>query len=84
LHSDSISLKGINRGKVVFDHFIGVAARRYLDLFSLKLGMGLPVKRKDKQTGKITTFERKNATIRVPLVVISYLDKETLVTSDLK
>ena len=81
LHDDAISFQKdiisnkINT-KIIFSHFIGVAARRYLDLFSLKLGMGRPVERKDKETGDATVFEPRNAQVRVPLVVSSYLDKE--------
>ena len=82
LHDDAISFqKKISSGentKVIFNHFIGVAARRYLDLFSLKLGMGRSVERKDKQSGNVAVFEPKSAKVRVPLVVSSYLDKEKI------
>ena len=80
LHNDSISFPTLDKREdgdrkvVIFDHFIGVAARRYLDLFSLKLGMGREIHRKEK--GKVTNFERKNASIRTPLVFSSYLEKE--------
>lgn len=82
LHGDAISITEGTKDKVNFEHFIGVAARRYLDLFSMKLGMGHPSKRKIKGTGDVTIFDRKKAKIRVPLVVGSYLDKENLIASD--
>ena len=79
LHCDSILVepakKNNEKKKVTFEHFIGIAARRYLDLFSLKLGMGLPIKRKNRQ-GKTINFNRKTAKIRVPLIMTSYKDKE--------
>ena len=80
LHDDSISFPSSNKtkdeeDKVTFDHFIGVATRRYLDLFSLKLGMGVEISRKDLE-GKTKNFKRKNANIRTPLITSTYLDKE--------
>ena len=79
LHCDSISVESDkSNNKVAFEHFIGVAARRYLDLFSLKLGMGSPIKRKDKQ-GKTIDFNQEAAKVKVPLTVSSYLDKEKLI-----
>ena len=79
LHSDSIAVEPMNgqqnSNKVRFEHFIGVAARRYLDLFSLKLGMGLPIKRKDKN-GKTIDWNPKTEKVRVPLVILTYLEKE--------
>ena len=79
LHSDSISVEPMNGqkngDKVRFEHFIGVAARRYLDLFSLKLGMGLPIKRKDKE-GKTIDWNPNTEKVRVPLVTLTYLEKE--------
>ena len=80
LHCDSILVESpkSDKKKVTFEHFIGVAARRYLDLFSLKLGMGSPIERKDKR-GKTVDFNRKTAKPRVPLAVLPYLDKEELI-----
>ena len=52
------------KGKVAFKHFIGIAARRYIDLFSMKLGRGYDIKRKDKH-GKTLPFIRKDQKVRV-------------------
>ena len=84
LHCDSILVESSksDKKKVTFEHFIGIAARRYLDLFSLKLGMGHPIKRKDKQ-GKTVNFNRKTTKIRVPLIMMSYQDKEDVILSKL-
>ena len=84
LHGDAISDSNSDRDKVVFDHFIGVAARRYLDLFSLKLGMGTPLERKDKETGEVKKFDRKKAKVKVPVVQVAYLEKEKTITSECK
>lgn len=84
LHSDSISIEKIDNEhkKIIFEHFIGVAARRYLDLFSLKLGMGNPIERKDRE-GKTIDWSSKPKEVRVPLVVMSYLDHENKALSKL-
>ena len=85
LHCDSIAVErksAESDKRVTFEHFIGTSARRYLDLFSLKLGMGNPIERKDT-TGKTISFKRKKASIRVPLTVTSYLDQENKALSKL-
>ncbi len=52
-------------GRVVFKHYVGVGARRYMDLFSLTLSSGRRVKRKNK-TGEISTWDPATAEPRVP------------------
>ncbi len=49
----------------------------------MKLGMGHEAVRKDKASGKVIPFDRKSANLRVPLVTLSYLDKERLKTDEL-
>ena len=84
LHGDAISFEDHKEGKVIFDHFIGVAARKYLDLFSLKLGMGKSPSRKDEKTGKIKKFERKTSNIKVHGHVHKYLKDEEDAVASLK
>ncbi len=49
LHSDSISTDGLNpENKVVFQQFVGVGPRRFIDLFSMHLSSGRKLKRKSK------------------------------------
>jgi deoxycytidylate deaminase len=50
LHSDAVEIKGQtstegDSQKVTFEPFAGVGPRRYLDLFSMRLGAGYPVER---------------------------------------
>lgn len=80
LHSDAISLKtGLDikpdQGRVVFEPFTGVGARRFLDLFSMSLGSGSKLKRKDKQGGTVE-WKKESAVARTPLLPKSYLDVE--------
>lgn len=87
LHNDSIMLvselddnkDNKEQDKVLFEPFIGVGPRRFLDLFSMSLGLGTKLIRKDKNNGG-TTFEwspsSNYAKIRTPLSPKSYLEIE--------
>jgi len=81
LHSEAISLKTSldnqpEKSRVTFEPFNGVGARRFLDLFSLSLGGGSKLKRKDKQ-GDTVEWNKENAVARTPLLPKSYLDVES-------
>lgn len=80
LHSDAItpkteSVDAANTTNVLFEPFTGVGARRFLDLFSISLGAGSKIKRKDKN-GYILEWDKTNAPARTPLLPKSYLDVE--------
>lgn len=80
LHNDSIdvltSSKNINppQTKVYFEPFVGVGPRRYMDLFSMSLSSGRKIKR--KKDGDVIEWRRGEHPPRMPLNVISYIDKE--------
>ncbi|WP_301098317.1 anti-phage dCTP deaminase [Otariodibacter sp.] len=81
-HSESIELKSsfdintpITNNKVIFEPFIGVGPRRFLDLFSMSLGAGIKLKRKQK-TGAILSWDNDSKSIRTPLLTESYRDLE--------
>jgi deoxycytidylate deaminase len=94
LHYDSIVLneQGLDRSlgsecqeKVVFEPFLGVGPRRFLDLFSLKLSTGRTVRRKEhRKDGEIVRWQRLGQRPRVPLDPTSYLDRENIVAVDLE
>ena len=79
-HSDSIEIKDSNTNsvsnKVIFESFIGVGPRRFLDLFSMSLGKGNKLRRKDKD-GEIEQWPGENIIVRTPLPKKSYLEFET-------
>lgn len=82
LHSESINLKtqledfeDENDCRVIFEPFTGIGARRFLDLFSMNLGAGTKLKRKDKD-GNILEWSKDNAGLRVPLLAKSYIEVE--------
>ncbi len=77
LHDDSIEIKKEStnhEAKVVFQTFIGIGPRRFIDLFSLKLSKGIKIIR--EQEGKAVEWSEKESSFRFPLVGMSYLDKE--------
>ncbi|NVB42866.1 hypothetical protein G6O69_33910 [Pseudenhygromyxa sp. WMMC2535] len=83
LHDDAIttvesSVPSPDSTKVSFAPFVGVGPRRYFDLFSMKLGDGYPVKRKERGTGgKAASWEISSASMaRVPMLPISYIERE--------
>lgn len=81
-HSESIQLKSeLEKARdetselVSFEPFIGVGPRRFLDLFSMSLGGGSKLRRKDKN-GNTLEWDKSSAPIRTPLIGKSYLDIE--------
>jgi deoxycytidylate deaminase len=68
--------------KVRFRPFVGVGARRYVDLFSLKLSTGAPVKRKDGD-GFACEWPPHHGSPRVPLWPASYIERETVAVQKL-
>lgn len=81
-HSESIQLKSeLEKAPdetselVCFEPFIGVGPRRFLDLFSMSLGGGSKLRRKDKN-GNTLEWDKSSAPIRTPLIGKSYLDIE--------
>ncbi len=81
-HSDSIELRTQleindqpNSKRVVFEPFTGVGARRFLDFFSMNLGSGNKLRRKDKE-GSTIEWKKSEAKTRVALLPKSYLEIE--------
>ena len=80
-HSESIQLKSefdtaTDNELITFEPFIGVGPRRFLDLFSMSLGSGSKLKRKDK-AGSTLDWSKSTAPIRTPLISKSYLEIES-------
>lgn len=77
-HSDSIEFDFLcdnSSNKIYFEPFIGVGPRRFIDLFSMKLGSGYVLKRKEKD-GSIIEWEEETAKLRTQLIPLSYLERE--------
>ncbi|GAB3171170.1 anti-phage dCTP deaminase [Telluribacter humicola] len=81
-HSESIriGIKSNNKEEFTFfEPFIGIGPRKFFDLFSMNLGSGRTIKRKDKE-GKLLNWDPKTSKPRVQLFPISYLDREIKAT----
>ena len=73
-----------NKGLVKFQPFFGIGPRRFFDLFSMKLGSGFPLSRKDDE-GKTVKWEEPgdakweepgDAHLRLQMLPCSYLELE--------
>ena len=81
LHDDAIELGFAgNANKVRFEPFVGVGPRRFIDLFSLRLGSGRALKRAD-ESGKVVQWNQERAGLRSVMRPNSYLGLETEASS---
>ncbi|MBC8873617.1 MAG: dCMP deaminase family protein [Planctomycetes bacterium] len=80
-HSDSISL-GFSGSEdtVHFEPFVGVGPRRFFDLFSMRLGSGYPLKRKD-ETGHTIEWKPEDSRLRIQMLPCSYIELELVASS---
>jgi deoxycytidylate deaminase len=69
--------------RVHFEPFIGVGARRFLDLFSLSLASGISTKKRKSSGGAKEQWEPERAVAWTPLLPNSYLDREKLAAVEL-
>lgn len=74
-HSESIKTDDDDTERVLFEPFIGVGARRFLDFFSMGAGAGAKLKRKTGE-GTIVEWSKETANVRVPVSPKSYLEIE--------
>lgn len=87
MHKEAItqkweSIEPETKNKLVFEPFVGVGARNFVNLFSMSLGVGSKLKRKDS-TGKIIEWCSEKANLRMPLQTLSYKDLELKVVENL-
>jgi deoxycytidylate deaminase len=86
LHSDAICFDeetATKTSKIPFLPFVGVGPRRYLDLFSLDLSSGRPIERKDDENRPLN-LSKPMRPPRVPMVPLSFLDREEKLQADFK
>lgn len=79
LHDDAISLgfyeDATEKCKMNFEPFVGIGPRRFFDLFSLWLGSGTKLNRRDAQK-KPLKWKPRNGKLRLQMLPYSYLDAE--------
>jgi deoxycytidylate deaminase len=64
------------RSKVLFEPLVGVGPRRFFDLYSLVLGTGMPLERKNS-AGTALEWRVETARMRTPFIPLSYMQRET-------
>lgn len=74
-HEDSITLSSDEEGKVRFEPFVGVGPRSFFNLFSVNLGSGYAITRK-QDNGKPVDWNYKNARLRLQMLPTSYIERE--------
>lgn len=86
LHKDAICIEesdsSIRSHTVPFDAFVGIGPRRYADLFSVSLSGGFKINR--KKDGNIIQWSESDASPRIPLQPISYLQREQVAADEVK
>lgn len=91
LHDDAIMLvdEGDDAvhgsGKVKFEPFVGIGPRRFVDLFSMTLGSGRPVRRKRRDAGgaRIDWRPGADSAARLFLDPRSYLEREKATSQEI-
>lgn len=78
---DTPSVDATRPSKVEFTPFVGIAARRYFDLFSMKLSTGSPIRR--SRDGVKLEWDPSAAQPRVGMSPASYIQREKLAISEL-
>ncbi|MGX9775043.1 anti-phage dCTP deaminase [Janthinobacterium aestuarii] len=78
-HKDSITLQSEEK-KLKFEPFVGVGPRSFFSLFSVNLGGGYPVVRKNED-GTPVDWGEKSSRLRMQMLPISYLEREAANTN---
>lgn len=73
-HVDSITLQH-EKNKLSFEPFVGVGPRSFFNLFSVNLGAGYQIKRKNDD-GTPVEWSAKTARLRMQMLPSSYIDRE--------
>jgi hypothetical protein len=70
--------------RVLFEPFKGIGPRRFFDLFSLELGSGSPVKRKEEDGRARGDWTPSAGEARVPLLPASYMVRESWAATEIR
>ena len=84
MHSDAIRTPddATSKDKVLFNPFVGVGPRRFVDLFSMSLSIGEKLKRKRKDSFEKSVWDRSNARPRIKMFPTSYIENEKIVETE--
>lgn len=86
LYEDSVrfSSDDVGEPRVLFEPFKGIGPRRFFDLFSMNLGAGSPVKRKEEGGKARTDWTPAVGEARVPLLPGSYMVRESWAATEIR
>lgn len=76
LHGDAITMADSGGQKVLFESFVGVGARQFINFFSLSLSVGEKIRR--KSGSRVVEWNRSTARPRVKMFPASYVENEGL------
>lgn len=76
-HTDSITFDKNDKARVVFEPFVGVGPRSFFNLFSMSLGSGYGLERKNKDGTKIV-LNKKDGRLRIQMLPFSYKESESI------
>lgn len=79
-HPDAITMPVDNNtvsNKVLFEPFVGVGPRCFFNLFSINLGTGYRVKRKNSE-GNVLEWTRADGKLRMQMLPSSYIERESV------
>lgn len=75
-HRESVTMGfGTTKEKIIFEPFVGVGARNFLNVFSMSLGSGYELKRKLKD-GSTVAWSPNTSQLRTALLPYSYIERE--------
>jgi len=83
LHDDALILEmspTVSSHLVHLEPFVGIGPRRFFDLFSMSLGSGYPLIRK-QENGEKYEWKTESAKLRIQMLPCSYIERETVATS---
>ncbi|MES2392861.1 MAG: anti-phage dCTP deaminase [Acidobacteriota bacterium] len=88
LHSDAIDLQDESRThcdpiKVPFVPFVGISPRKYAEIFTVNPMYGKKIDRKLKGSGSAINWQRRRTGLRLAMLPLSYIDRESLAASKL-
>jgi deoxycytidylate deaminase len=72
----SATQSGITSDKVKFEPFFGIGPRKFFALFSMDIGAGRQLVRKEKPSGGIKEWTAVTAKVRVQMMKDSYIERE--------
>jgi deoxycytidylate deaminase len=89
LHDDAIDLRDESRSsvgtnKIPFVPFVGIAPRKYAEIFTVEPMYGKTVERKpDDGSGRAMNWQRSNGILKSSMLPVSYIQREQLGASKL-